>query len=152
MKRLDTDILFILIKNLLTIIAFIVLAIVFNHWWISLFALLFMTNYRTSAGRVRICDKCGKRSPTADSDEDAIKLAKSKGWVHFNQGNLDYCPDCKDSINDSSGKLGPLNNKFPCNKCIHRKACNDWVIHGTTIYNDFEYSVEDCKSFELDVS
>lgn len=152
MKRLDIDILFILIKNLLTIIAFIVLAIVFNHWWISLFALLFMTKYRTSAGRVRICDKCGKRSPIADNDEDAIKVAKSVGWVHFNQGNLDYCPDCKDSVNDSYGKSGPLNNKFPCSKCIHRKACNDWVTHGTTIYDDFEYSVEDCKSFELDVS
>lgn len=148
MKRLDTDILFILIKNLLTIIAFIVLAIVFNHWWISLFALLFMTNYKTSVGRARICDKCGKRSPSADSDEDAIKVAKLAGWVHFNQGNLDYCPDCKDSINQY-GKHKSLDDQILCSKCIHRKACNAWVTHGTTIYNDFEYSVEDCKNFEL---
>lgn len=33
----------VLLKNLIVTISFVVLAIVFNTWWISLFSLLFLT-------------------------------------------------------------------------------------------------------------
>lgn len=33
----------VLLKNIVCIIAFILLAIVFNKWWIALFAVLFLT-------------------------------------------------------------------------------------------------------------
>lgn len=33
----------VLFKNMIVIISFVVLAIVFNTWWISLFSLLFLT-------------------------------------------------------------------------------------------------------------
>ena len=33
------------LKSIATIVAFTVLAIYFNHWWIALFAFLFMDSY-----------------------------------------------------------------------------------------------------------
>lgn len=38
----------VVLKNLITIAIFAVLAVVFGKWWIVLFAVLFMTEYKTS--------------------------------------------------------------------------------------------------------
>ena len=35
-----------------------------------------------------------------------------------------------------------------CNDCIHKEACKSWIIHGETLYTDFDYSVEDCPFFQ----
>lgn len=81
------------IKNSICIICWTVLAIVFNKWWIALFGLLFMSRLQTKY--YRVCDKCGKHSPYADSYNDALEKAKEAGWVHCVDGNKDYCPDCQ---------------------------------------------------------
>lgn len=83
------------IKNSICIICWTALAIIFNKWWIALFAVLFMSSVQTSIGKCRVCDKCGKHSPYADSYNEALDKAKKAGWVHLVDGNRDYCPDCQ---------------------------------------------------------
>lgn len=34
-----------------------------------------------------------------------------------------------------------------CKDCIHEQACASWIRHGQTLYDDFEYSVEDCPYY-----
>lgn len=47
----------------------------------------------------RVCDKCGKHSPTADNYNDALKFAKENGWTNIKIGDKweDYCPDCQEN-------------------------------------------------------
>ncbi len=87
------------IKNSITIIAWIVLAVVFNKWWIALFGLLFMSDIKTKHQNYRVCDGCGKHSPYADSYNEALDKAQAAGWIHHVAGNKDYCPDCKEEQN-----------------------------------------------------
>lgn len=82
------------IKNSICVICWAVLAIIFNTWWIALFGLLFMTSVQ-STRYYRICDKCGKHSEYAGTSEEALNKALKAGWVHYNDGNKDYCPDCQ---------------------------------------------------------
>ena len=85
------------IKNIVVILAWITLAVVFNKWWIALFALLFIDYIKTQGyGTYRVCDKCGKHSPYANSYNEALDKAKESGWVHVVEGDKDYCPDCKE--------------------------------------------------------
>ena len=35
-----------------------------------------------------------------------------------------------------------------CKTCTHEQACAAWIRHGETLYDDFEYSVEDCPYYE----
>lgn len=86
------------IKNSLAIIAWTVLAIVFNKWWIAFFGLLFMSGIETKHKSYRICDGCGKHSPYADSYKEALDKAKEVGWLHIVDSNKDYCPDCRKEI------------------------------------------------------
>ena len=83
------------IKNTVCVICWVVLAIVFNKWWIALFGALFIGGVSTEHKQCRICDKCGKHSPYADSYNEALDLAKAAGWMHFVDGDRDYCPDCQ---------------------------------------------------------
>lgn len=82
------------IKNAACVICFTILAIVFDKWWVALFALLFMSSLQ-AARYYRICDKCGKHSESADTYDEALKKAKEAGWLHDVNTNEDYCPDCK---------------------------------------------------------
>ena len=82
------------IKNSVTIIAWAALAIVFNKWWIALFGILFINDLETKYKNYKVCDKCGKHSPYADSYNEALNKAKEAGWTHYVEGNLDYCPEC----------------------------------------------------------
>lgn len=34
-----------------------------------------------------------------------------------------------------------------CKSCIHDEACQAWIRHGKTFYDDFEYSVENCPYY-----
>lgn len=34
-----------------------------------------------------------------------------------------------------------------CGSCIHKDACEAWIRHGETLYDDFEYSVEECQYY-----
>lgn len=38
-------------------------------------------------------------------------------------------------------------SKIKCDNCFHNNACTAWIKHGTTIYEDFEYSVEGCPHY-----
>ena len=83
------------IKNIICVICWVALAINFDKWWIALFGLLFTNGLKMNDGTYRICDKCGKHSPYADSYNDALDKAKEAGWVHYVDGNKDYCPECQ---------------------------------------------------------
>lgn len=84
------------IKNSICVICWTVLAIIFDKWWIALFMILFMNGLETKYKSYRICDKCGKHSPYASSYNEALEKAKEAGWVHYVDGNKDYCLDCQD--------------------------------------------------------
>ena len=83
------------IKDSISVICWVALAIVFDKWWIALFGVLFMSSLKTRHQSYRVCDKCGQHSPYADNYNDALKKAKEAGWVHYVDGNKDYCPDCQ---------------------------------------------------------
>lgn len=82
------------IENSIILFCFVALAIVFHKWWIVLFAALFFSSVK-SRKYYRVCDKCGKHSPDADSYNAALESAKAAGWTHIVDGNKDYCPDCQ---------------------------------------------------------
>ena len=44
----------------------------------------------------RVCDKCGKHSEQANSYNEALGKARKNGWIHYVDGDKDYCPDCKE--------------------------------------------------------
>lgn len=85
----------VMLKNSICVICWTALAIIFNKWWIALFGALFLTSYESAPKYYRICDFCGKRSPSARDYNDALDKAKAAGWVHFVDGNKDCCPCCK---------------------------------------------------------
>lgn len=88
------------IRNSVSVICWVALAIVFNKWWIALFSMLFLCSLQTEIKHYRICDKCGKHSEYADSYNEALDKAKKAGWVHYVEGNKDYCPECKDKLDE----------------------------------------------------
>ena len=83
------------ITNIVVLTCFTILAIVFHKWWIILIAPLFMTSVETKHKFYRVCDSCGKHSPTAETYNEALDTAKKAGWEHIVDGNKDYCPECK---------------------------------------------------------
>lgn len=85
------------VKNSICVICWTALAVIFNKWWIALFAALFMNGLETETVKkyYRVCDKCGKHSEYADSYNNALDRAKEDGWLHVVDGNKDYCPDCR---------------------------------------------------------
>ncbi len=85
----------VMLKNSICVICWAALAVIFNKWWIALFALLFLTSYETVHRHFRECDGCGKRSESANSHNEALDKAKAAGWLHVVDGNKDYCPECR---------------------------------------------------------
>lgn len=83
------------IKNSIAILAWVLLAMLFDKWWIALFGLLFTNSLQTKYKTYRVCDKCGKHSPYAENYNEALDKAKEAGWIHVVDGNKDYCPDCQ---------------------------------------------------------
>lgn len=89
-----------LIYNIINLICFIILAIIFCKWWIIFFALLFtiIPNALYKDKQWRVCDSCGRWSESGDCEEEAIKRAKQCGWLHIETSNKDFCPDCLNQI------------------------------------------------------
>ena len=84
------------IQNSICVICCTALAIVFDKWWLILFSILFLSSIVQKPYYYRFCDKCGKRSESASTYDGALEKAKKAGWVHYVDGNRDYCPDCKE--------------------------------------------------------
>lgn len=91
-------------KNIIAIIAWTALAILFNKWWIALFSLLFISSIKMPIKSCRVCDGCGKHSPYANSYNEALDKAKEAGWIHYVDGNRDYCPECSKKEKDVTDK------------------------------------------------
>ena len=88
------------VYNIITMLCFTSLAIMFDKWWIVLLAILLMRTERRQlviGGYDRICDGCGKRSPVAKTKEESIQKAAKLGWVTVSIGEneMDYCPECR---------------------------------------------------------
>ena len=88
----------VMLKNSICVVCWAALAVVFDRWWIALFALLFMTSYETVQRHFRICDKCGKRSEPASGHNEALDKAREAGWIHIAEDNKDYCQNCKHEV------------------------------------------------------
>lgn len=91
-------------KNIIAIIAWTTLAILFNKWWIAFFSLLFISSIKIPIKSCRVCDGCGKHSPYANSYNEALDKAKEAGWIHYVDGNKDYCPECSKKEKDAIDK------------------------------------------------
>lgn len=83
-----------MLKNIVVVLVWGALAVLFDKWWIALFAILFMSYVKVKTTFYRICDGCGKHGPYANSYNKALDKAKEAGWVHYVDGNKDYCPEC----------------------------------------------------------
>ena len=90
----NKSIIAIVVHNTLSLAMWLGLAVYFNHWWIALFSILFITFPTTVHKYFRTCDSCGKRSEYADSHEEALQKAKEAGWTHIISNDTDYCPKC----------------------------------------------------------
>ena len=81
--------------NVIVLLVFLALAIVFKHWWIILFSVFFMSSLSTNVHKYyRICDSCGTYSAPMDTYDKALDRAIKDGWTHYDEDNLDYCPKC----------------------------------------------------------
>ena len=98
-----------MLKNIIVVLIWGALAMLFDKWWIALFALLFVSDIQTKIKSYRVCDGCGKHSPYANSYNEALDKAKEAGWIHYVDGNRDYCPECirkeKDEIQEVCRKF-----------------------------------------------
>lgn len=85
----------IVIRDIVCVVCWTTIAIVFNEWKIALLGLLCLSSFKTRY--YRVCDRCGKHSPYASTHNDAIKRAKDAGWIIRKDGDKydDRCPDCK---------------------------------------------------------
>lgn len=90
------------IYNVIVIFIFGALAVFFNHWWILLFSILLCSFPSVVHRYYRICDKCGRKSKYASTEEEALNEAIADGWVHYPSNDADYCPNCKESLNEVS--------------------------------------------------
>ena len=85
----------VMIENVVALICWTVIAIVFDTQWLVFFSFLFMNN--VIVGYDVICDKCGKHSPAGRTFDDALKKAQKLGWNRRKAGDdwEDFCPDCQ---------------------------------------------------------
>lgn len=68
-------------KNIVAIIAWTALAILFNKWWIALFALLFVSGIETKNNSYRVCKVCGQP-------------------IHLNDDETGYYPICNKEVEE----------------------------------------------------
>lgn len=88
------------VKNSVTVICWTALAIYFNKWWVALFATLFLSSVESKTNHYRVCDGCGKHSPSANDYNAAIDKATEAGWLRRLAGDKweDFCPDCAEKM------------------------------------------------------
>ena len=106
-----------MLKNIIVVLICGALAVLFDKWWIALFAILFISYIKVEDKNYRICDGCGKHSPYANSYNKALDKAKEAGWIHYVDGNKDYCPECirkeKDEIQEVCHKFSEKYKDMP---------------------------------------
>ena len=106
-----------ILKNIIVVLIWGALAVLFDKWWIALFGLLFMSYVEVRPKSYRVCDGCGKHSPYANSYNEALDKAKEAGWIHYVDGNRDYCPECirkeKDEIQEVCRKFSEKYEDMP---------------------------------------
>lgn len=68
-----------MLKNIVVVLVWGALAVLFDKWWIALFAILFMSYVKVKTTFYRICDGCGKHGPYANSYNKALDKAKEAG-------------------------------------------------------------------------
>ena len=83
-----------LIYNICNLVVFGAIAFAFEKWWIILFALLFVLLPSHKIKHKRTCDICGKSTESYDTTEEAIKHAEECGWIHVEENDRDFCPEC----------------------------------------------------------
>lgn len=84
------------ILNCVITISWVVIAVIFNKWWLALFAGLFVYGYNSSENihlYHRVCDECGKKSPNFYTKDEVIPSITKLGWVH-KDNDKDFCPEC----------------------------------------------------------
>lgn len=91
------------IKNSICIICWTMLAIIFNHWWIALFALFFMSTLTTEQKRqyhYLICDHCGAHSPEGLTPGEAEQNRIKARWIRRKVDDKweDICPGCQKNL------------------------------------------------------
>jgi fatty acid desaturase len=92
---MNKSLLAVTIYNIVILVVFLALAIVFKHWWIVLFSVFFIASFPVTVHKhCRKCDSCGTRSVAMDTYDQALDRAIKDGWKHYDEGNLDYCPKC----------------------------------------------------------
>lgn len=89
------------IKNILVLVCFTVLSIVFHKWWLVFFSAFFIASVKHLPVYYRICDGCGKHSEYADNYNESLDKAKNAGWIMVKNGDTwyDYCPECQNKNN-----------------------------------------------------
>ena len=110
-------------KNVISMICWTILAVIFGKWWIALFAALFMSYVEVKQKHV-ICDGCGKTTGPADSIEQARIKAASAGWISRKVGDdkwEDYCPDCQKKM---AKETAQVKEKLSCSTCNRWSECN----------------------------
>lgn len=91
----NKSLLAITIYNIVVLLVFLALSIIFKHWWIMLLSLFFIVSFPVTVRQCyRICDSCGVHSTYCDTPDKALERAIKDGWTHSDEGNLDYCPKC----------------------------------------------------------
>ena len=92
----------IILYNIMVVISFVTLAIILSKWWVALFGVLFICYGKVKLKYCRYCDNCGKRSPTAESYNEAIDAAEAAGWYRRPKERFDgsdnfedFCPECR---------------------------------------------------------
>lgn len=87
-----------IICNVVCIVCWTLLAILFNKWWIALFMILCLSYPKLVTKHYRQCDVCGDRSTGADTPAEALSVAEKEGWLHIVDDNKDYCPRCRKKL------------------------------------------------------
>ena len=92
------------LTQVIILIAFTVLSIIFQKWWIILFALLFTSYVKTEEKTTaRTCDKCG--TFIYFKTDNQTKEYEEAGWKRMKENGvfIDVCPNClrKEEINAS---------------------------------------------------
>ena len=109
MEKGESMVIAILIKNSVSLICWVALAIYFDKWWIALFSVFFMASWETNKLYYRVCDECERHSPAANDHNKAIDLAIEAGWIHKKSGDgfENFCPACQEKMR-KEGRLHDL--------------------------------------------
>ena len=70
-----------------------------------------------------------------------------KYYTYYTKQPSCKTPDGKEWFASGGGNKPMELDKSPCDTCFHREACEAWIRHCTTLYDDFSFSVEGCPYY-----